>query len=567
MSEQPTATPAPSRRPAGPPLPLGERLVAAGHLSRSQLDVALREQRRTGELLGKVLVDLGFVAEEVVESVFADEAGSRRVRLEFIEIDPGAVARLPEELARRHHLIPIAIRGHALQVAMADTFDVVAVDAVERATGLEVEVVGASRQEIDQAIDRSYQRHTASLEQITEEVLAHLDDDAEAVEGGRDTPLIRLVDQLLRDAIDERATDIHIEPEERVVRVRLRLDGMLRQTAVLPARLARALVARLKILADLNIAETRAPQDGRIGIEVGDREVDLRLSTLPTIHGENVVIRILDQSGMVLSMEELGLSPDHLALFNALIARPNGVLLVTGPTGSGKTTTLYTALSALNSMERSIFTLEDPVEYRLPIIRQTQVNPAAGMSFAAGLRALLRQDPDVILVGEMRDHETAELAVRAALTGHLVFSSLHTNNAAGALPRMIDMGIAPYLVASSVNAVIAQRLVRKICTRCTEPVTYSEEELTRLDMVEAAGLPFFRGAGCDACHQSGYRGRAAIFELLVVDDTIRDMVHKQASSAEIHAAAVAAGMAPCRQDGIQKAMVGVTTLEEVARVT
>jgi len=541
--------------------------VAAGQLSRSQLDIALREQRRTGERIGKVLVELGFVTEEVLEAVLADEAGCRRVRLEFITIDPAAVALLPEPVARRHHLIPIALKEGLLQVAMADTFDVVAVDAVERATGLEVEVVGASRQEIDQAIDRSYQRHAASLEQITEEVLAHLDDDAEAVEQGQDTPLIRLVDQLLRDAIDERATDIHIEPEERVLRVRLRLDGMLRQTAVLPARLARAVAARLKILADLNIAETRAPQDGRIGIEVGDREVDLRLSTLPTIHGENVVIRILDQSGVVLSVDELGFSPNHLEIFHNLIGRSNGVLLVTGPTGSGKSTTLYTALSALNSMERSIFTLEDPVEYRLPIIRQTQVNPAAGMTFAAGLRALLRQDPDVILVGEMRDHETAELGVRAALTGHLVLSSLHTNNAAGALPRMVDMGIAPYLVASSVNAVIAQRLVRKICTRCTTPVFYTDEELNRFGMAEAAGLPFFRGTGCDACHQTGYRGRAAIFEILVVDDEIRAMVHKQASSAEIQSVAVANGMALCRQDGIQKAMVGVTTLEEVARVT
>lgn len=561
------APPSPAAASGGRALPLGERLVAAGHLSRTQLDVALREQRRTGELIGKVLVDLGFVGEEVVESALAGEAGSRRVRLEFVGIDAKAVARVPEQVARRHHLIPIALKGGALQVAMADTFDVVAVDAVERVAGLPVEVVGASRQEIDQAIDRSYQCHAASLDKITEEVLAHLDDDAAAVEQGQDTPLIRLVDQLLRDAIDEHATDIHIEPEERVLRVRLRLDGMLRQTAVLPVRLARAVVARLKILADLNIAEMRLPQDGRIGIKVGDREVDLRLSTLPTIHGENVVIRILDQSGVALSVEELGFSPDHLNLFHGLIARSNGVLLVTGPTGSGKSTTLYTALSALNSMERSIFTLEDPVEYRLPIIRQTQVNSAAGMTFAAGLRALLRQDPDVILVGEMRDHETAELGVRAALTGHLVLSSLHTNNAAGALPRMIDMGIAPYLVASSVNAVIAQRLVRKVCNRCSAPVEYTEAELTRWGMVEAFGLPFFRGVGCDACHQTGYRGRAAIFEILVVDDAIREMVHKQASSAEIQTAAVANGMALCRQDGIQKAMVGVTTLEEVARVT
>ncbi len=548
-------------------LPLGERLVAAGHISRSQLEVALREQRRTGELLGKVLVDLGFVTEEVVEAVLAERVGCRRIRLEFVEIDPEAVARVPEAIARRHHLIPLRLVGERLEVALADTFDVFAVDQVERATGLQVEVVGASQQEIDQAIDRHYRRQGSTLEGVAEEVLAHLEDDQEAVERGQDTPLIRLVDRLLRDAVEQRATDIHIEPEERVLRVRLRLDGMLRQTAVLPARLARPVAARIKILADLDIAETRTPQDGRINLELGDRRVDLRVSTLPTIHGENVVIRILDQSGIVLSLEELGLSPDHLALLERLLRRPNGILLVTGPTGSGKTTTLYTALAALNSMERSIFTLEDPVEYRLPIVRQTQVNPEAGMTFAAGLRALLRQDPDVILVGEMRDEETAELAVRAALTGHLVFSSLHTNNAAGALPRMIDMGIAPYLVASSVNAVVAQRLVRRICNRCTTPATYTEEELARLGLPEAAGLPFFRGEGCDACDHTGYRGRAAIFEILEVDDAIREQVHRRASSAEIHQAAVAAGMAPCRQDGIQKAMVGVTTLEEVVRVT
>jgi type II secretory ATPase GspE/PulE/Tfp pilus assembly ATPase PilB-like protein len=288
---------------------------------------------------------------------------------------------------------------------------------------------------------------------------------------------------------------------------------------------------------------------------------------MPTIHGENVVIRILDQSGLVLSIDQLGLNPDHMRVFEELIARPNGILLVTGPTGSGKTTTLYTALNALNSMERSLATLEDPVEYRLPIVRQTQVKPAVGMTFGAGLRAILRQDPDVILVGEMRDQETAELAVRAALTGHSVFSSLHTNDAAGALPRIIDMGIAPYLVASSVNGVIAQRLVRLICNRCKEPYELSREELTPFGLEDAAGFTFYRGAGCEACHGSGYRGRAAIFELLVVDDGIRALVHEQASSSQIRTSAEGAGMVVMRQDGMQKALVGLTTLDEVFRVT
>jgi type IV pilus assembly protein PilB len=550
----------------GPALPLGERLVEAGHLTKSQLDVALREQRRTGDLLGKVLVNLGFVTEEAIETTLAQQAGSIRRRLEFLEVDPAVVRRVPEEIARRHTVLPLSLENGVLQVAMADTFDVVAIGAVEHATDLPVDVVSVARREIEIAIDRYFHREF-SLEEITEELLSYLRRDQEAVEQGTVTPLIRLVDQLLSGAIADRATDIHIEPEERVLRVRYRNDGMLRQVAVLPAQISRGVVARIKILADLNIAECRLPQDGRISMAIAGRNVDLRVSTLPTIHGENVVVRILDQSGVVLSMDQLGLGPDHMRLFEDMIARPNGILLVTGPTGSGKTTTLYTALNSLNSMERSIATLEDPVEYRLPIVRQTHVNPIVGMTFAAGLRALLRQDPDVILVGEMRDQETAELAVRAALTGHLVFSSLHTNDAAGALPRIIDMGIAPYLVASSVNGVVAQRLVRLICNHCKEPHTVAREELARFGLEDAAGFTFYHGAGCDACHGSGYRGRAALFELLVVDDRIRELVHEQASSARIRKVAEETGMASMRQDGIQKALVGMTTLEEVLRVT
>jgi type IV pilus assembly protein PilB len=550
----------------GPPLPLGERLVEAGHITRSQLDVALREQRRTHDLVGKVLVDLGFVTDDTIEAALAQEAGSVRRRLEFLDLDPAIVRLVPEEIARRHKVLPLALDDGVLQVALADTFDVLAIDAVEHATGLPVDVVSAARREIDAVLDRYFHREV-SLEDITEEVLVHIARDQEAVEQGAVTPLIRLVDQLLHSAIETRATDIHIEPEERVLRVRYRNDGMLHQVAGLPAQINRGVVARLKILADLNIAETRLPQDGRISISIAGRNVDLRVSTMPTIHGENVVIRILDQSGLVLSIDQLGLNPDHMRVFEELIARPNGILLVTGPTGSGKTTTLYTALNALNSMERSLATLEDPVEYRLPIVRQTQVKPAVGMTFGAGLRAILRQDPDVILVGEMRDQETAELAVRAALTGHSVFSSLHTNDAAGALPRIIDMGIAPYLVASSVNGVIAQRLVRLICNRCKEPYELSREELTPFGLEDAAGFTFYRGAGCEACHGSGYRGRAAIFELLVVDDGIRALVHEQASSSQIRTSAEGAGMVVMRQDGMQKALVGLTTLDEVFRVT
>jgi len=560
-------TPRPDKPLAtGPSLPLGERLVEAGHITRAQLEVALREQRRTGDLLGKVLINLGFVTEEGIETSLAQEAGSIRRRLEFLDLDPAVVRLVPEEIARRYTLLPVGMEDGVLQVAMADTFDVVAIGAVEHATSLPVDVVSAARREIEIALDRYFQREV-SLEEVTEEVLSYIARDQEAVEQGTVTPLIRLVDQLLHSAIDSRATDIHVEPEARVLRVRYRNDGLLRQVAVLPAQISRGVVARLKILADLNIAECRLPQDGRISIPIAGRNVDLRVSTLPTIYGENVVIRILDQSGVVLSLDQLGLSPDHMRVFEELIARPNGILLVTGPTGSGKTTTLYTALNALNSMERSIATLEDPVEYRLPIVRQTQVNPTVGMTFGAGLRAVLRQDPDVILVGEMRDQETAELAVRAALTGHAVFSSLHTNDAAGALPRIIDMGIAPYLVASSVNGVIAQRLVRLTCNHCKEPYEMRREELAPFGLEDAAGFTFYRGVGCDACHGSGYRGRAAIFELLVVDDGIRALVHEQASSAQIRKAAEEAGMAVMRQDGMQKALVGMTTLEEVFRVT
>lgn len=547
---------------------LGERLIDAGLLTPDQLDLALREQKRTGERVGEILVNLGFVTQEQISAVLASQAGVAFVQLDSYLIEPAVLKVIPEAMARRHKMIPILLEPPKLTVALANVFDVLALDEVQRTTGYVVDAVSSTESAILAAIDQYY-GGGVSIEEIVQKSVRQVEagrlSEADLAAGA---PIIRLVDQIFLTAVQEAATDIHMEPEERIFRIRYRVDGKLRMGPSLPKMLQPALTARVKILASMNIAETRQPQDGKINFFVGKRKIDLRVSTLPTVHGENLVLRVLDKSKLVLGLESLGFDETTLVRLRKAIESRNGIVTVCGPTGSGKTTTLYSALSYINSLDRSIITLEDPVEYELPIIRQCQINVKAGLTFASGLRSILRHDPDVILVGEMRDAETVELAVRAALTGHLVFSTLHTNDAAGAIPRLINMGQEPFLVASSLRAIVGQALIRLSCTACREEYKPSDETIAR------AGLPpesvhgvFLRGKGCAQCGQTGFRGRVGVYELIEVTPQITRLVMKRANSQDLLDAAMAEGMTTMRMDGVAKAMRGLTTLEEVVQLT
>ncbi|MCL5884215.1 MAG: Flp pilus assembly complex ATPase component TadA [Deltaproteobacteria bacterium] len=545
---------------------LGERLIEAGLITQDQLDLGLREQKRTGERIGEILINLGFVTQELISSVLASEAGVTFVQLDNYLVEPAALKCVSETMARRHKIIPILLDPPKLTIAMANVFDVLAIDEVQRATGHVVEVVSATESSVMQAINQYY-TGGVSLEEIIRKSLRQ-------VEAGRvsetdlasGAPIVRLVDQIFLTALQEGATDIHFEPEERILRVRFRIDGKLRSGPSLPKAVQPAVTARIKILSGMNIAETRLPQDGKINFFVGKRKVDLRASTLPTVFGENAVLRVLDKSRLVLGLDALGFDETTLSRFRRAIESRHGIVLVCGPTGSGKTTTLYSALSYINALDRNIVTLEDPVEYELPIIRQCQINVKAGLTFSSGLRSILRHDPDVILVGEMRDSETVELAIRAALTGHLVFSTLHTNDAAGAIPRLINMGEESFLVASSVRAIVGQTLLRLACPHCRTEDKPSPELLERAGLAPDAG-PFVKGAGCDQCGRTGYRGRVGAFEIMEVTPSITRLVMERANSQELLSAARAEGMQTMREDAVAKALRGLTALDEALRVT
>jgi len=480
----------------------------------------------------------------------ADLLKAPTIDLSLYLIDEAVLRSVPEEIARKFTLVPVFKIGNRLTVAMADPTDVFAIDEIEARTGYAVEPVQAGEAEIEKTLQQFFGGGGS----------------AGGAEGGGSPSAANLVKMLLTRAVKDGASDIHIEPEENAVRIRQRVDGVLMQVMSVPKALEASIVTRVKILGGLDIAEKRLPQDGRIQLVAQGRDVDVRVSVQPTVTGENVVLRILDRETMGLGLEKLGLGSEKLRVFNEAVTRPNGMILVTGPTGSGKTTTLYSALKQISSPELNIMTIEDPVEYKLEGIRQTQVNPTAGYTFANGLRALLRQDPDVMMVGEIRDRETADMAIRSALTGHLVFSTLHTNDAAGAFARLIDMGIEPFLIASSVHCVIAQRLVRLICQKCKRPAQPSQYLLKKLGVGGDAG-PFWYGKGCRLCHQTGYRGRAGMFEVLTMSPAVREAVLARQSAQALSDIATAEGMETLRQDGINKALGGETTLEEVLRVT
>jgi len=541
---------------------LGKHLVAEGHISPSQLDLALAEKQRNHKPLGEILVELGFVSEDIITQFMAKAVQADTVNFSQIQINTKAIDAISYYIAKRYKVLPIDINDAQITVAMADIYNVVAIDALEKTCGLPVRALVAAESELLETLEYSYIQE-GSLSETIREILNQtdtLDNDSES------SPLIRLADQLIVIGIRSHATDIHIEPEESSLRVRMRRDGMMHEECLMPAELKTALTARIKIMAGMDVTEKRIPQDGRIRFHVSKRKVDLRVSSLPTQHGESIVIRVLDAAGKKLSLDNIGFSSKALQQFKKALDTPHGVILVTGPTGSGKTTTLYAAIEAIDSLQRSVFTLEDPVEYAMPGIRQVQVNAEVGMTFAAGLRSLLRQDPDVILVGEIRDQETASLAIRAALTGHAVFSTLHTNDAVGAIPRLIDMGIEPYLLPSALVAIVAQRLVRKLCISCKQPVEDSHSVLKEIGVKHQPDIQLWQAKGCNSCNQSGYFGRMAIYEVLNIDDSFHDAIMGNANRAEILKLAKDNGMQSLLEDGIIKAMQGHTSIEEVMRV-
>lgn len=560
-------------------LGLGERLVAAGLISDTQLELALREQKRRGGHLGRLLVELSFISTDRLSDFVAKEAQAQLIDLNTTAIDKGAVDLVPIDVARRHRALPISRVNGSLTVAMADPLNVIAIDALRQLTGFHIEVVTATERDILNFLDQFKNDGDSIRDSIDQIIQQEVDegkravivepevDLAEAHED--DAPIIRLVGQIIARAVNLGASDIHMEPEEKLMRIRTRIDGVLYQDVLIPKSLQSAVSARMKILADMDVTETRMPQDGRASVFVGRRQINLRVSSLPTAYGENVVVRILDPSGNKLRIGTLGFAPEVEKQLRAVVDRPHGVVIVTGPTGSGKTTTLYAVLQEISTMEVSTFTLEDPVEFRMAGIRQTQIKEEVGLTFSAGLRSLLRQDPDIILVGETRDTETAQLMVRAALTGHLVFTTLHTNDAPGAIPRLLDMGVEPYLLPDSLLAVLAQRLVRRICPKCRQPVQHPEKLLERFEIPLPAGAPLqlWRGAGCDECSQSGYKGRQGVFEFMVMDERFHDAIVRRAGSPEFARLAREAGMQTMFDDGLRRTFQGTTTVEELLRVT
>ncbi|MFK8067350.1 MAG: GspE/PulE family protein [Gammaproteobacteria bacterium] len=553
-------------------LRIGEILIKNGVISNDQLRIALIEQKKHNEHLGRILVRLGFATEAIIRDVLGGALGQQSTDLSNVVPDNEAIKRIPKELARRYRLLPLTYdrnRNH-LSIAMADIFNVVAIDQINALMGgdVDIDVSLAGEAEIQKAIDQFY-GFELSVDGILKEIETG-EIDYDSLEGDTDEysqPVVRLVNALLSDAVKRNASDIHFEPEEGFLRFRFRVDGVLRQVRSLHKNYWSAIAVRLKVMAGLDIAETRKPQDGRITLTFSGRPIDFRVSTIPTVHGENIVLRILDRLKGLVKLEELGLDEDVLDLLKIMVARPNGIVLVTGPTGSGKTTTLYSLLSHLNTESVNIMTLEDPVEYPLSMIRQTSVNEAVRLDFASGIRSILRQDPDIILVGEVRDEDTATMAFRAAMTGHQVFTTLHTNSSMGAIPRLIDIGIRPEIMAGNIIGVMAQRLVRQLCKHCKESYEPSEIE-RRLLGVKAGtkGINIYRAKGCDECDHHGYSGRLAIMEILKFDQEIDELIAANATLRELHEAAEAKEFRTLADMGIRKILEGSTSLDEISRV-
>jgi type IV pilus assembly protein PilB len=558
---------------------LSDILYKKGLITDKQLEKILKIQQENGSKdLQKIIIDLNILKKDEMMLALADEIGEKYVNLDDINIEPTIVVLIPEEMARRHQLIAIDKDEKKLTVAMANPLDVFAYDELKIRLGYDINSVLSYGGDIDRALDEvfgvtdEWDQVIGKIENMSVTVLKEEEKeraDISSITESEEAPVIALVNLIILRAVKEGASDIHIEPfGEETLKVRYRIDGILHDVMSLPRKLQLAVISRIKIMSDLDIAERRLPQDGRIQVNVTGRKINIRVSILPAVTGESAVLRILDPSSILLELDSLGFSPDILPKFTSLIKKPNGIILVTGPTGSGKSTTLYTTLNLLNSTEKKIMTIEDPVEYRLKGISQVQAKPKIGLTFAAGLRSFLRQDPDIMLVGEIRDKETAEIAVQAALTGHIVLSTLHTNDAPSSVIRLIDMGIEPFLISSSVIGIIAQRLVRRICPKCKKEIKITPDVEKILDGYEINSneVTLYRGEGCPYCKNTGYKGRVAIFELMVISENIRDLISKNASTGKLREAAIKEGMCLLKDDGIKKVCEGTTTIDEVLRV-
>ena len=548
---------------------LGQILIEQGLITSAQLEQALEEHRKTPKSLGRVLIDLGLIKEADLVRALAEQVGLEFVDLSDYQIDPSSTTLLPDALARRYRAIPIGERDGKLLVAMSDPANVYALDDIRTITNRDVQPVVATAADVEQAIQR-FAGMDGQVEALASQASEELEADDEHLDAAlEEAPIVKLVQAIMTQAVGDRASDVHIEPTERDVRVRFRVDGVLHEVMHSPKNIQGGLISRLKVMADLNIAEKRVPQDGRISMRVGGRQLDLRVATLPTVYGEKIVIRVLDKTQALMKLEDLGFLDDAYKRFSASFRKPYGAILVTGPTGSGKSTTMYATLNILNEEDRNIITVEDPVEYRLDGVNQMQVNPKAGLTFASALRSILRADPDIVLIGEIRDKETATIAIEAALTGHLVLSSLHTNDAASAISRLVEMEVETFLVASAIDCVVAQRLARVLCERCKE--AYKPEPTELLE----AGYPewlvpevdqLFRPAGCSACSNTGFRGRAGLYEVMPMTEEIERLTVDRASADVIRSTAIQQGMMSLRDDGLEKARTGMTSIGEIARV-
>jgi type IV pilus assembly protein PilB len=548
---------------------LGDILLDGGLVDRDQLSAAVEEQQRLGRSLGRVLVDLGMVTESQLVAALAEQIGLPFVDLAEFPVDGSAIASIAPHVARRHLALPIGYEEGRLVVAMADPANIFALDDIRSLTGRDVKPVVATKADLTAALNR-FHRSDDALDELTQTLDNNEEDDslARVKEIVDDAPIVKFVNLLITQAIADRASDIHIEPGERDLRVRFRIDGVLHDIMHSPRSIQSGVTSRLKIMADMDISERRVPQDGRLSVQVGGKKIDLRVATLPVVWGEKVVMRILDNSTALLKLSDLGFSEANFERWRESYSKPYGMLLVTGPTGSGKSTTLYATLNLVSRQEVNVITVEDPVEYRVPGINQVQANPKAGLTFARALRSILRSDPDIVLLGEIRDHETAQIAIEAALTGHLVLSTLHTNDAPSAVNRLIEMGIEPFLVGSALDCVVAQRLARRLCTKCKEPFVPSREmmEAYRWQWPDDSLPTIYRAVGCSACSKTGYKGRLALHEVMGVNEEIERLAVARASADAIAAAARSAGMTTLRNDGLDKVLQGLTSMEEILRV-
>lgn len=554
---------------------LGDFLLDQKLITEDELRQGLKHQKETGKLLGRCFIELGIIDEKTLIKALSEQMGVQYVSLKKYNIDDEVIKLVPEDFARSHKVIPLFRIDKKLTVGMVNPLDIITIDSLTQLTKMQIETVVCHEQDVEVAINQYY-KSTSNFDDALEDygVEQVEKDDPEQDENhlrlqAEEGPVIKLVNLILVQAIKDGASDIHIQPRGKLISVKYRIDGMLHEVFSPPKNMQLAIASRVKILSNLNIAERRLPQDGRFRQKLDGRVIDFRVSTFPTANGENIVMRLLDNSKTMLGFDELGMGPQMIEDIRAIITKPYGIFLVTGPTGSGKSTTLYTALREIDTPEKNIITMEDPIEYNLDTIRQAQVNTKIGMTFAKGLRAILRQDPDVVMVGEIRDFETAEVAIKAALTGHLVLSTLHTNDAAGAVTRLIDMGIEPFLVASAVQGVLAQRLVRKICKYCVQEYQPEKRYVDVLGRMAGndGSVAFLRGKGCQRCKKTGYKGRLGIYELFKMDDDLKEMVTRGATSLELNKTAQAKGMRTMLQDGLDKVDAGKTTIEEVFRVT